>query len=362
MFYLYTGKMEVEHSLLMQGAADGSEVKSSLDNFGFAVCGIEWPELEVKELTTRKWPGEHGEDAYIPPSGLKFAAYDVEASLCFKGLKHTANLLSGTADGIANWNVVGADKDNSRVELTRYNTNRNSVYAGYKGLGVLVGGKNVYSCKCAFSASGWSFAPERTYTLSFTLNSGGDISPKAEGETFAPQIQVFLSETGSWADMFTKHFSITQFKRGVTRIAVPLTTKTDTPSEGSNFKVCINFEYGALSNFSEGAAIEITDLKLEENTVANPEWSPAIADCTSGKFAKWTPAALAFKYFRDYLTGGGEFKIYSAYCGRGGQGAYAKKIEAEEVFGSNIDEVLPCTVVFRVTDPITDVKLIYVGD
>lgn len=362
MFYLYTGKMEVEHSLLMQGAADGSEVKSSLDDFGFAVCGIEWPELEVKELTTRKWPGEHGEDAYIPPSGLKFAAYDVEASLCFKGLKHTANLLSGTADGIANWVVGGTDKNNGSVELTKYTVNRNSVYAGYKGLGVLVGGKNLYSCKCAFNTIGCNLVPEKTYTLSFTLNTGGSIPAKAEGETFAPQIQVYLSKSTAWNDMFTNFVSITQFKQGVNRIVVQLTTKTDTPLVGDNFNVCINFEYGALANFSEGTAIEITDLKLEENTAANPEWSPATADCTSGKFAKWTPAALAFKYFRDYLTGGGEFKIYSAYCGRGGQSAYVKKIEADEVFGSNIDEVLPCTVVFRVTDPITDTKLIYVGN
>lgn len=351
--------MTDKNTLLVQKA--GGEVKSSLADFGFAVCGIEWPELEAHELTTRKWPGEHGEDAYIPPNGLKFAAYDVEVELCFRGLIHTANLLNGTADGISNWNVKGADKDANAVELTTYNTNRNSVHADYKGLGALVGGKDIYSCKCAYRANGWNFAPERTYTLSFTLNAGADISPKAEGAEYAPQIQVYLSKSTAWGEMFTNFVSIAQFKRGVNRIAVQLTTKTDTPLVGDSFNVCINFEYGALADFAEAAAIEITDLKLEENAVVNPEWTPSLADCTSGKFAKWTPALLAYKYFRDYLTGldgiGGELKIYSAYCGRGGQGAYVKKIEASEVYSSNIDEILPCTVTFRVTDPITDVKL-----
>lgn len=65
-------------------------MKSSLDDFGFAVCDIPWPDEEVQEVAVREWPGEHGEDAYIPPVGLKLQAYDVEVQFCYKGDVDTA--------------------------------------------------------------------------------------------------------------------------------------------------------------------------------------------------------------------------------------------------------------------------------
>lgn len=65
-------------------------MKSSLDDFGFAVCDIPWPDEEVHEVAVREWPGEHGEDAYIPPVGLKLQAYDVEVQFCYKGDVDTA--------------------------------------------------------------------------------------------------------------------------------------------------------------------------------------------------------------------------------------------------------------------------------
>lgn len=83
--------MAVEYFLLMQKTKDGSAVKSSLDDFGFAVCDIPWPDEEVQEVAVREWPGEHGEDAYIPPGGLKLQAYDVEIEFCYKGAVNTAN-------------------------------------------------------------------------------------------------------------------------------------------------------------------------------------------------------------------------------------------------------------------------------
>lgn len=82
--------MAVEYTLLMQKTKDGSAVKSSLDDFGFAVCDIPWPDEEVQEVAARKWPGEHGEDAYIPPGGLKLQAYDLEVQFCYKGDVDTA--------------------------------------------------------------------------------------------------------------------------------------------------------------------------------------------------------------------------------------------------------------------------------
>lgn len=82
--------MAVEYTLLMQKTADGSAVKSSLDDFGFAVCDIPWPDEETEEVATRKWPGVDGEDAYIPPGGQKLQAYDVEVEFRYKGDLNTA--------------------------------------------------------------------------------------------------------------------------------------------------------------------------------------------------------------------------------------------------------------------------------
>lgn len=84
--------MVAEYTLLMQKTQDGSAVKSSLTDFGFAVCSLPWPEEEVQEVAVREWPGEHGEDAYVPPGGLKLQAYDIEAELCYKGAEDTARV------------------------------------------------------------------------------------------------------------------------------------------------------------------------------------------------------------------------------------------------------------------------------
>lgn len=84
--------MAVEYyTLLMQKSAEGSAVKSSLDDFGFAVRDIPWPDEEVHEPNVREWPGIDGEDAYIPPTGQKLKAYDVEIEFLFKGDTDSAN-------------------------------------------------------------------------------------------------------------------------------------------------------------------------------------------------------------------------------------------------------------------------------
>ena len=83
--------MAKEYELLMQKMADGSAVKSSLADFGFAVCDIPWPDEETQELATRKWPGEHGEDTYISPDGQKLQAYDLTVEFCYKGDVNTAD-------------------------------------------------------------------------------------------------------------------------------------------------------------------------------------------------------------------------------------------------------------------------------
>lgn len=105
--------MAVEYSLLMQKTKDGSAVKSSLADFGFAVCDIPWPDEEVQEVAVREWPGVHGEDAYIPPGGLKLQAYDVEIEFCYKGAVNTAYT---KYKALRNY-LIGASGDGAELKI-----------------------------------------------------------------------------------------------------------------------------------------------------------------------------------------------------------------------------------------------------
>lgn len=113
----------VEYTLWMQKTKEGSEVKDSLSAFGFAVCDIQWPTEETQEVATREWPGEHGEDAYIPPSGLKLKAYDLEVEFCWKG---SLKLASGDKNPVGAWEAYKALRnwlcgiDGSGAELKVY--------------------------------------------------------------------------------------------------------------------------------------------------------------------------------------------------------------------------------------------------
>ena len=75
----------MEYTLLMQKMKQGSPVKDSLRDFGIVCTSIPFiPCEETKELPTRDWPGENGEDTYIPEK-LPVSAYDMEVELCYKG-------------------------------------------------------------------------------------------------------------------------------------------------------------------------------------------------------------------------------------------------------------------------------------
>lgn len=82
--------MVAKYTLYMKKNKSGGVLKSSLTDFGFAVSDIPWPNLEIQEVFKHEWPGEHGEDAYIPPAGLKIQAYDLEVKFCYKGALGTA--------------------------------------------------------------------------------------------------------------------------------------------------------------------------------------------------------------------------------------------------------------------------------
>ena len=68
-----------------------------------------------------------------------------------------------------------------------------------------------------------------------------------------------------------------------------------------------------------------------------------------------------FKAFRDYLTGmdgeGTELQIYSPHCGIGRQKVHVKSMGDVEFRKDNVGEYASLTVVFRLTDPVTDIVL-----
>lgn len=78
-------------TLYIKKTATASELKSTQKDFGFAVVSATWAEETVEDLISREWPGEHGEDTYIPQTGLRILAYDIEIGLCYKGKLDTAN-------------------------------------------------------------------------------------------------------------------------------------------------------------------------------------------------------------------------------------------------------------------------------
>lgn len=81
--------MAAEYELLMRKSNKSSVVKSSMTDFGFVVCDIVWPPLEIKELASRSWPGEQGDDVYTPKE-LCAESYDLEVHFCYKGERYSA--------------------------------------------------------------------------------------------------------------------------------------------------------------------------------------------------------------------------------------------------------------------------------
>lgn len=88
--FSFCTRMAAEYTLLMQKTASGSPLKSSLADFGFAIADLQWPDAETADVSVREWPGEDGEDVYIPVGGQKLKAYDVAADFCYKGELGTA--------------------------------------------------------------------------------------------------------------------------------------------------------------------------------------------------------------------------------------------------------------------------------
>lgn len=81
--------MAYKKFLIQQETASGSAVGSVVNTYTqFGIVCQEFPFKhlpESKDLPKRDWYDEHGEDVYVPADGLKFKAYDVEATFLYVG-------------------------------------------------------------------------------------------------------------------------------------------------------------------------------------------------------------------------------------------------------------------------------------
>lgn len=108
--------MALPYTFLIQKEREGitkNLTVSSLAAYGFAVSSATWPDEETQELFTREWPGEDGEDVYIPQGGLKLKAFDLSVTFIYKGEMNTArkayeqfrDFLIGRTDGNAKMSI-----------------------------------------------------------------------------------------------------------------------------------------------------------------------------------------------------------------------------------------------------------------
>lgn len=87
-------------------------VVSLFGTFGYAAKDIAWPSLETQDVATREWPGEDGEDAFVPEV-LRFKAYDLEVPLVYTSGRGECNAaylkllkyLTGRSGGVAELDV-----------------------------------------------------------------------------------------------------------------------------------------------------------------------------------------------------------------------------------------------------------------
>ncbi len=102
--------------ILMQKTTADAPVKDSLESFG-VVC-TDFPFRiggETKDLPSRDWPDEDGEDTYIP-ARLPLKAYDIEVGFCYTG---GLGLAASNLTAFRNY-LTGAD--GSGAEMKIYNS------------------------------------------------------------------------------------------------------------------------------------------------------------------------------------------------------------------------------------------------
>lgn len=338
--------MAIEYTLLMQKAKDGSAVKSSLTDFGFAVGEIKWPVLKIKEPARRDWPGEHGEDVFFPPQ-IKLEAYDLEVEFLHKGLRGADNLLSGTNLGKSGWKVshmADAGGNNVTAQIQPWTLRKPYIKRG-EGLGLTIGDAAA-SGSFEFANDCWLLKPGAKYTLSFTIGVGGPTD----------YVDVFLGKNNQWADMATDWKRL-YLSTGLSKQVLTFTVKGN-PSVGE--KTYVVFKLTGM-DWAANTGIELFDLKLEEGEASDTKWTPSQADVETGFFPQYWPAHIALLKLRNYLMGmdgdGTELKIYDPYWRRGRHKVMLQSLEDFAPSRSDVDETLAMKAVFRVCDPMTEIIL-----
>lgn len=123
----------------IQKTKTGSPVKETIVDFDIYCADMPFKMfVEAKDPTKHDWFDEHGDDEYIPDSGLKLKAYSMDVKFCCKGDKYSSNekikrfvsYLTGL-DGsgaemkmYCTWTKIGRksirfDKLNDKAELVR---------------------------------------------------------------------------------------------------------------------------------------------------------------------------------------------------------------------------------------------------
>lgn len=118
---VFCTRHKMEYTILMQKMKEGATVKDSLADFG-VVCTEEpfIPFAEAKELASRDWSDEDGDDVYVPEQ-IPLAAYDIELEMCCKGNRGT---VKGKMNSFRDY-LTGRDGTGGEMK----------VYFGYSGTG-----------------------------------------------------------------------------------------------------------------------------------------------------------------------------------------------------------------------------------
>lgn len=123
----------------IQKTKRGAEVKETIADFDIYCAEMPFKMfVEAKDVSKRDWFDEHGDDEYIPNTGLKLKSYTMDVKFCCKGDKYSSNMkidkflkyltgLDGTGAELkmfCTWTKLGRqgirfDKLNDKAELIR---------------------------------------------------------------------------------------------------------------------------------------------------------------------------------------------------------------------------------------------------
>ncbi|MBR8739005.1 hypothetical protein IX296_002019 [Bacteroides pyogenes] len=124
--------MNEPYSILMQKMKGGSPIKDLVGDFDIVCVEIPFePFGETKDLTTRDWADEDGEDVYVPQM-LRIKAYDWKIKAACKGETSTKVIdkitaLTGYLSGASDGNGAEMKIYSSHLDIGRKNVYMKSV-------------------------------------------------------------------------------------------------------------------------------------------------------------------------------------------------------------------------------------------